>query len=312
MNFRILLLSLLVLILTPLKSQNTTFVPFSNDGLWGYMYTDSEIVIAPKFEQAKIFHPQARTDNQRLGQVKEGGFWGVMNAAGEYVLEPKFDTIVNLELATTKGALIQVRRGGRDQYFDHNGRRTRRFDFRYSYSCGKAFRVGCLSPEKIDLINVVELAKEGERKYNLVSSWQERIDGKVQTLKDTVELLADHIYIMRNWVFFERDGKTAIINRHHIYGRSEDLLSRLKFSYDEIGFFSCTVSPGPYAFDTFLKVRVGNHWGILQLNVHRLDPPEVILSPLYKSIINRDTSYFLVEYEDQMLGYISDRGVNYW
>ena len=305
-------LFILLYLFCPFQGQGQTFVPFSANGVCGYLNSEDRIVIEPRFEEARVFYPNARTPNQRLGQVKENGLWGVINDEGEYILEPKFDTIASLEISTTKGKLIRVFKGGRDQYYDNEGRRVRRFDYRYNSICGKAFYLGCLRAESLDLLDIESVQEERAEKYNLISKWHETIDDRVQEVYDTVQVMVDSIYILRNWVFLEKEGKTSIINRRDIYGRSEDLMNQINFDYDELVFTQCLLSTSSGAYDKYVQVRIKDKWGVIYLGTDSVDEFEIIVEPVYKSIIRREETYFLVEYDDGRSGYVSFEGHEYW
>lgn len=309
---RLLIFSTLFCIGYPVASQGQAFIPFNSNGIWGYMVGDNQIVIEPRFEAAKIFYPNERAYNPRLGQIKENGLWGVIDDNGEYILEPKFDTIVSIGISSSKGSLIRVARDGKDQYYGIEGRRVRRFEYRSSYICGKAFYLSCLETESLDLLNIVSVQQQDNEKYNLISKWHKRIDGHVEEFNDTVLIMADRVYLLRGWVFLEKEGKTAIIKRRDIYGRSEDLLNKIEFVYDEVAFFLCPISSRADAYDKYVQIRVKDKWGILYLDIGDFAEQKTIIKPRYKSIVSRKDKYFLVEYGDGMTGYVSTEGHEYW
>ena len=57
---------------------------FSNDGKWGFVDSTGNVVIEPKYDEAKSFH-------NGYAAVKENGVWGFINKNGEMIIEPQFE-----------------------------------------------------------------------------------------------------------------------------------------------------------------------------------------------------------------------------
>ena len=67
------------------KKEFPTLIPFFNDrlGLYGYQTLAGEMVISPKFYDAKVF-------SEGLAAVYDGSRWGYINENGEYEINPAF------------------------------------------------------------------------------------------------------------------------------------------------------------------------------------------------------------------------------
>jgi len=62
---------------------NTGYAAVKQNGLWGFINAQGEIIIEPRFADARSF-------SQHLAAVKVGNYWGYISTRGEVVIEPMF------------------------------------------------------------------------------------------------------------------------------------------------------------------------------------------------------------------------------
>lgn len=70
------------------KMAKVYLFPAFNDGKWGYIDSDGQVVIAYQFEKAELF-------SNHLGLIRFSGKWGFNNQEGKYEINPQFKAAYN-------------------------------------------------------------------------------------------------------------------------------------------------------------------------------------------------------------------------
>lgn len=100
--------------------------PIVENGKWGYMNDEGEVVIQAKFDQVGPFH-------DGLARVKSAGLWGYINQDGRSVLNPMYT-----EATDFSSELAAVRKDGKWGYINKEGT----FIVHAMYDDAKAFSEG--------------------------------------------------------------------------------------------------------------------------------------------------------------------------
>ncbi len=71
---------------TIIQDKHTGWFLVEKEGKWGYIDTQGEIVVEPRYQNACYFH-------ENLASVKRNGKWTWINKSGEEIMQPVFDNV---------------------------------------------------------------------------------------------------------------------------------------------------------------------------------------------------------------------------
>ena len=104
--------------------------PACENGLYGYLDRDQQVVIPFAYEWADTFE-------EGLAVVESNGWFGVIDKSGKTVLEPVFEDI---RWRAENGVILAAGENGQWRLFSRSGESVtpETFDFIYDFSCGLA------------------------------------------------------------------------------------------------------------------------------------------------------------------------------
>ncbi|MBN1559644.1 WG repeat-containing protein [candidate division KSB1 bacterium] len=105
----------------PMPSSSINIKYFQQDGKWGFIDKDNNIVIEPQFSSADFFY-----DSRAVVQV--GDKYGVIDQSGAMIIEPEYDMIANYHMGVCFAVIFENRELGiaaQQAYFDLAGNRIK-------------------------------------------------------------------------------------------------------------------------------------------------------------------------------------------
>jgi len=261
-------------------------VPFYNNGKWGFMDKDKNIIVCPKFEEA---YPST-SDRYR---IKIKGKYGFIDRSGKLVIKAKYD-----EADDFRYGIAKVNRKGKTEYIKSNGKRNKQ----NIALCGN--HSSCTIPRLFDKIEILEK----DRTYGIVVNDLKK--GSIENelfMPDTIAPVFDTIVpISYRLMYLKKDSLFAFLRVSNYWGGSEKVFNNIKFEYQDIKLFSCDFCNE--GIDKFIGFKKNGLWGYKKLYI----VPENFIEPKYHSIESLADGFALVEFEVDKFGYIDQQGNEYF
>ena len=284
---KILYTAIFILINISLYSQSAEkIVPFYNNGKWGFMNKNKDIIVCPKYEEA---YPST-SDRYR---VKANGKYGFIDDSGKMVIKAKYD-----EAEDFRYGLAKVNRKGKVVYIKRNGKRN---DQNIAL-CGN--HSSCSIPRLNDKILIFE--KEGKFGVEVNQSQNENIDDEPFEL-DSIHPVFDTIVpISYRLMYLKKDSLYAFLRVSNYWGGSDEVTKNLKFEFEDIKLYDCDFCNE--GLNKFIGIKKNGFWGYKKLYF----APEDYIEPKYLSISSLADGFAKVEYELDKFGYIDYQGNEYF
>ena len=273
---KILYAILIILINVSLYSQSTEMiVPFYNNGKWGFMNKNKDIIVCPKYEEA---YPSI-TDRYR---VKIKGKYGYINRVGKLVIKSKYD-----EAEDFRYGIAEVKRKGKSKTIDEEGKN-------YKVTFGRCGNHSCARPRLSRSLKIIE----ANNKLGIVHK---------KITSDTIYPVFDSIGIISSQLLYlVKDSLISFSHEGSYWSGVDYVIDNLNFEYEDIKLFDCNFcSSGK---DEIVGVKKSGLWGYK--NIHSIN--KIFVIPKYLEIDSLADGFALVEYEDAKFGYIDDKGNEYF
>ncbi len=270
-------LILITIFFTNLNAQSIEIiVPFSNNGKWGFMNINKEIVVFPQFEEA---YPQANG----LCRVKKNGKYGFINSSGKIKIKIKYDIASDFE-----NGIAKVTRKGKTKYIKTNSKKNNRG----IALCGNH---RCLLPSFQESITIYDV---GKKKGIYRSKWS-----NIDTLPPIFDSI---IPISHQLMYLIKDSKGDFLHEGS-FGRYQKYFKEAKdFKYQDIKLFNCDMCKTGYS--TTIGVKEEGLWGYMEVYIM----PDWQIKPKYLAIEVFNNGFGLVEYEKDKFGYVDYQGNEYF
>jgi len=268
------------------QKSDLMLVPFEEDGRWGYMNLQKEVIVQAIYEEA------FPTYNLR-GRVKKKGKYGFIDNQGKLVIKCKYDEAEDFIYGISK-----VVKSGEAKYIKRNGKKNKRT----IALCGT--HGSCFHP----LLNPDIIYKNEQGKYGFITKKRNH-DKNIDAffLPDTIEAKFDTVIAVTHQLMFVRlNGKFSFIHDANFHAGAEHVLKELDFIYEDFLFFNCDFcSTGKHRY---IGVKQNGLWGIAKVYL----VPQLIVEPKYHAVSSLATGYGLVEFEKGKSGYIDQKGNEYF
>lgn len=284
---RNLILFLLLLPTIALTQSSERIVPFYNNGKWGFMNKNKDIIICPKYEEA---YP---TSHEPI-RVKFKGKYGYINHKGKLIIKAKYEKATDF-----KRGRARVTRKGKTYTIDKTGSRNDKpfiiiacptHDCLYSYFNS----------------NRVTILKENG-KVGMIYNRQTKQGKKTITVRDTILPVFDAIHpITHELMYFIKDTLIAIGNRYNVDLDDFSNPDVLRFKYEDIQLFDCTHCREGQS--NVIGVKQNGLWGYVKTH----NKTKEFIKPKYLSITSLESGFALVEYAKNKFGYIDYQGNEYF
>lgn len=273
---------LLIIISVSLFAQNTEMiVPFYNNGKWGFMNKNKDIIVCPQYEEA---YP-SYSDRYR---VKKNGKYGYIDKIGKIVIKAKYD-----EASDFESGIAQVQRRGKTKYIRKDGKENKTF-------IGRCGNHPCLRarPSKS-----IEIIKQGN-KYGIINN---KLSNAIVVKKDTIIPMFDTIVpVTSQLMYVVKDSLFSFIHQGSFWSGADYVVQKLNFEYEDIKVFNCNLCSTGY--NEVIGVKKNGLWGYVKI----YDKDEKFIEPKYISINSLANGFSLVEYESEKIGYIDYSGNEYF
>ncbi len=265
-----------LLISTSLMSQSSEMiVPFYNNGKWGFMNKNKDIIVCPKYEEAF-------PSTSGRYRVKLKGKYGYIDTNGKMVIKAKYDEAEDFNFL-----FADVKRKGKSYNIDIHGRKNQKVFGR----CGTHY---CTRPRISRNLEIVN----GRGKYGFIHN---------KIMSDTIKPMFDTIVpLSYQLMYLEKDNLKAISHEGTYWSNIDSVIQNLKFEYEEVKLFRCDFC-GQGTDDVF-GVKKNGFWGFIKEKHYNDD----FISPKYYSIESLADGFALVEYEIGKYGYIDQQGNEYF
>lgn len=253
-------------------------IPFENNGLWGYMNFDKEIIVQPEYEEA---HP---TYHLR-GRVKKKGKYGFIDNAGALIIKCKYDEADDFEYG-----IARVKKREEVKYIRSNGKINKVI----TGGCGT--HSNCFKPR----LNSEVVFQDEFGKYGFITMKRSVDKNDISIfLPDTIQAQFDNaIPINSELMFVESDGLLSFINSADFHAGADHVISTLDFKYEDFLFFDCEICTD--GKDRFIGVKQNGLWGIFEI-YHTL---ELVTEFKYLSVSALSRGYGLVKIDKERYGFI--------
>ncbi len=269
-----------------------SLIPFEQDGLWGYMNLEKNIVVEAKFTEAyPIIYGR--------GRVKYKEKYGFVNRAGEIVIKAKYK---EAEDFTMNGS--NVIKGKKQLRIDTLGEINRS----WLMACG--FGSDC-----IDLMPLRShpIIKKGNLYGLQLRKEVVQSNGQVELLLDTLEIEYDSIFpLYYGMICFKKNGKYGLIDRSIFQLGAKKTKELLEIRFEDFLVFPCyEVANG---IKNIMALKSNGKWGIVYLNSGWFDfrTKEDKGKYRYESIGSLGRGYLIVEYKPDQFGVIDFMGKEYF
>ncbi len=188
-------------LLNVLELNSTSILPIYEDGKYGFMNIEGEVILTPQYGYVKEDYLCGNIQTDIL-EVRENRTLQLVNYLGIPVYKGGFDQTTDL-----KAGLVKMRKNGRYGVWHKSG-----------------FDILPARFEDIGLLSSNLLMVREKMKWGLYSVFGE-------------ELMApqfDHIYLINNYWIFEKDGLLAITNLEYLKPLTDGDPITLDFKYDEV------------------------------------------------------------------------------
>ncbi len=271
--------------------------PICNNGKWGYVNSDGEILVKPQFQKTFI------TDNG-IGIVKSKNKYGYIKTNGAWLIKPTFDTaqyfnITNVSYGkgpmTRKILLAHVRDNAKDKFIDVRGKSIKTKNLVPSSICGN----GALIPDSKYIIRNSDQSFDLTFKYIVTDAL-----GRKELIMDTTNLNLDTIFITGdNAYLLKANGKYATIltgilegvdynkNVRIMVEDGVDYQPNIEFVFDDLKF-----SPKNINVPLWIAKK-DNKWGTIDIYGNTIVPFDYLDLELTQG---RDVVF--VEYEKDKFG----------
>lgn len=298
-------------------------IPYCDEGAWGYMNKEKEVIIPAAFDEVHFF--DLRLGKQSMARVKKSNKYGVIDKNGKLIIPIKFDSIGRYSIATTRGSYGEIFQNGKHRYFKANGkiRKKLKGERVRTWGCGFGMIDHCIGYKTIKNLAFVDTKGEVNYEYREIVTHEK---GRTRTARiDTVQVDLDSIVCptySNVKILYRNDGKINVCRLRP--GKKKRLnLFCLGYKYDEVEYIVCNPTVISGIYEPIIKVREGNNWGLIDLSVLQSDRIRAdyktsweYVKPSYFNIIAKKYDYIFVEYEEGKFGYIKPLGAGkvteYW
>ncbi len=259
--------------------------PFYNNGKWGFMDKDKNIIVCPKYEEA---YPSTY-DRYR---VKLKGKYGFIDNLGKLVIKAKYDEAEDFQYGIAK-----VKRRNKTEYIKKDGKRNK-------VSLSRCGNHSCMQPRLYSKIEVIE----GNEKFGIVHDmYLLKENGLASYQSDTIPPIFDSIVpITHQLMYLAKDSLNAFLRVGNYWSGADNVCQNLKFDYEDIKLFDCNFCKD--GFVDLIGIKKNGLWGYMKVYFAAED----YIEPKYLSINSLAKGFALVEYERGKLGYIDSSGNEYF
>ena len=279
---RLLYILIFILINTSLRSQNTEMiVPFYNNGKWGFMNKNKDIIVCPKYEEA---YPST-SDRYR---VKTKGKYGFIDDSGNMVIKAKYDEAEDFEYG-----IAEVKRRGKTKHIRKDGNINKTLFGR----CGNH---PCVRPR---INSSLEIIKQ-DGKYGIVNK---KLESTLRKKIDTIPAIFDSIVpVTHQLLYLVKDSLASFLHQGSFWSGADRVMQKLNFEFEDIRLFNCNLCSA--GFSEVVGIKKNGFWGYRKI----YDRDEKHIEPKYLSIHSLAKGFALVEYEKEKFGYIDYLGNEYF
>ena len=275
----------LINFLSSYSQTNDIIVPFYDNGKWGYLNKNKEIVVFPKYEEV---YPSF---SNRL-RIKLNGKYGYIDQKGKLVIKPKF-----IEAEDFKYGIAKVSLRHKSFNINTEGKRNKIG----VAVCGTHYN--CSFPKLSDDIEIIE--EDG--KLGIVHDKIVKESVQAVYLSDTISPIFDSIVpISHQLMYLVKDSLIAFSNQAIYITGSEFILKNLNFDYEQVVLYSCLLCNK--GIHQLIGVKKNGLWGYMRIYID----PQKCIEPKYLQINSLADGFALVDYAEAKFGYIDSDGNEYF